>query len=215
VLFDSGGVLMQPIGGRWNPRADFEQILTAAVPALTAPDIAGAIAAGDAFMRDADTTPAYDDYHRVILGQLRVEPTEELLADLTRPVDPRAILETFPEVLPTLRELQRRDVRMAVVSDAWPELRALHAALGIDEFFEEYAISAELGCHKPDPRMYRHASDALRLAPEDCLFLDDDPSLVAAAIALGYQGLAVLRQPDQTTDDVPYIRSIDALLPHF
>jgi putative hydrolase of the HAD superfamily len=215
VLFDSGGVLMQPIGGRWNPRADFEQTLAAAVPTLTADDVAAAIAVGDAFLRGADGTPSYDDYHRVILGQLGVEPTGELLAELTRPVDPRTILETFPEVLPTLRELRRRGVRMAVVSDAWPELPALHAGLGMDEFFEAYAVSAEVGCRKPDPRMYRHASDALGLPPEQCLFLDDDPSLVAAAIALGYQGLAVLRDPGRTADDVPFIRSIDTLLDHF
>jgi putative hydrolase of the HAD superfamily len=36
--------------------------------------------------------------------------------------------------------------------------------------------------------MYRHASDALGIEPADCLFVDDDPSLVAAAIDLGYQG---------------------------
>jgi HAD superfamily hydrolase (TIGR01509 family) len=125
------------------------------------------------------------------------------------------ILETFPEVLPTLRELRRRGVRMAVVSDAWPGLPTLHAALGMDGFFEAYAISAELGCNKPDPRMYRHASDALGLSPQDCLFLDDDPSLVTAAVALGYHGLAVLRDPGRTADQVPFIRSIDALLDHF
>jgi putative hydrolase of the HAD superfamily len=125
------------------------------------------------------------------------------------------ILKTFPEVLPTLRELRRRDVRMAVVSDAWPDLPALHAALGMGEFFEAYAISAELGCQKPDPRMYQHASDALGLPPGDCLFLDDDPDNVVAAIGLGYHGLAVLREPGQTVDGVPSISSIDALLSRF
>ena len=215
VLFDSGGVLMQPIGGRWNPRADFEQILTDAVPTLTPHDIAAAIEVGDAFLHGASSTPAYDDYHRMILGRLGVEPTDELLAQLTRPVDPRLILETFPDVLPTLRELRRRGVRMAVVSDAWPDLPALHAALGMGEFFEAYAISAELGCHKPDPRMYRHASDTLGLAPASCLFLDDDPDHVAAAIELGYRGLAVLREPGQIVDGIPSISSIDAVLSHF
>jgi len=29
VLFDSGGVLMRPSGGRWNPRTDFEAIVLA------------------------------------------------------------------------------------------------------------------------------------------------------------------------------------------
>ena len=104
-----------------------------------------------------------------------IEPTADLLADLSRPVDPRTILETFPEVLPTLRALRDRGVRMAVVSDAWPGLPQLHDALGMAGFFEAYAISALLGCHKPDPRMYRHASEALGLAPDECLFVDDGP----------------------------------------
>ncbi|MEN3305280.1 MAG: hypothetical protein V7603_1482 [Micromonosporaceae bacterium] len=212
VLFDSGGVLIRPIGGRWNPRADLEQILAAAVPGLVPADVADAISEGNAFLDCCDTTPAYDDYHRVILRRLGVEPTARLLAELTRPVDPRAIVETFPDVLPTLRELRRRGVRMAVVSDAWPELPALHAALGLGGFFEAYAISAELGCHKPDPRMYRHASDALGIPPDGCLFVDDDPGNVAAAVRLGYHGLAVAREPGRPTARLPYIRSIDAVL---
>jgi putative hydrolase of the HAD superfamily len=32
VLFDSGGVLMQPIGARWNPRADFEDSIDELLP---------------------------------------------------------------------------------------------------------------------------------------------------------------------------------------
>jgi FMN phosphatase YigB (HAD superfamily) len=68
-----------------------------------------------------------------------------------------------------------------------------------------------LGCHKPDARMYRHASDALGLEPADCLFVDDDPELVAAAIALGYQGRAMVRE-GAVAGDVPSIRSLTELL---
>jgi HAD superfamily hydrolase (TIGR01509 family) len=203
---------MQPIGGRWNPRADFEDILLEHFPALTARELAGAVAAGDAFFAAATTTPDYDDYHRVMLRHLGIEPTADLLADLERPVDPRTILETFPEVVPTLLALRERGVRMAVVSDAWPELPQLHDALGLAGFFEAYAISALVGCHKPDPRMYHHASDALGLAPEQCLFLDDSPDLVAAAIDLGYQGLAVQRTPTAAPCPVPFISGIDEIL---
>jgi FMN phosphatase YigB (HAD superfamily) len=62
--------------------------------------------------------------------------------------------------------------------------------------------------------MYRHASDALGLAPADCLFVDDDPELVAAAVALGYQGLAMVRGADADADarGVPAIRSLTELL---
>jgi putative hydrolase of the HAD superfamily len=194
VLLDSGGVLIQPIGGRWNPRADFESTVLSHAPWVTADQFAAGIAAGDRFMAEQPgTTPDYSDYHKVILAHLGVQATPELLAELVRPVDPATLLETFPEVPGTLRELRRRGVRMAVVSDAWPELPDLHRALGIDEFFEAYAISAVLGCRKPDPRMYHHASTALGLEPAQCLFVDDDPALVRAAIELGYAGRALRR----------------------
>ncbi|MER7172690.1 HAD family hydrolase [Streptomyces mesophilus] len=193
VLFDSGGVLMQPLGGRWNPRADFEPTVLAHSPGITDGQFAEAVAAGDRFLDAATDTPPYDDYHRILLDHLGIEGTPGLLAELSREVDPATVLEVFPDVLGTLDELGRRGVRMAVVSDAWPELPALHDRLGLGGYFEAYAISAVLGCNKPDPRMYHHASEALGLAPAQCLFLDDDPELVAAAIALGYEGLAVSR----------------------
>ncbi|MBR7837344.1 HAD-IA family hydrolase [Actinospica durhamensis] len=187
VLLDSGGVLMQPIGGRWNPRADFERTVLSRDPQITAEQFAQAIALGDRFMATAESTPDLDKYHAVMLEHLGIPASADLLAELVRPVPADVVLEIFDEVIDTLKTLQARGVRMAVVSDAWPNLPQLHADLGIHEFFEAYAISAVLGCRKPDPRMYRHASDALGLTPADCLFVDDSPELVAAALDLGYQ----------------------------
>ncbi|MFJ3820005.1 HAD family hydrolase [Streptomyces nodosus] len=210
VLFDSGGVLMQPIGGRWNPRADFEETVLAHASSLTPQQFAAAVAAGDHFFSASSSTPEYDDYHRVVLCHLGVDATPELLADLRRDVPPSTFLETYPDVEETLEGLNRRGVRMAVVSDAWPNLPDLHAGLGIRHFFEAYAISAVLGCNKPDPRMYHHASTALGLAPAQCLFVDDDPGLVTAAIRLGYAGRALCR--DSAVPGVPSITSLTQLL---
>lgn len=204
---------MQPIGGRWNPRADFEQTVLSHVPSITSEQFVAAIAAGDRFLAASSPEPEPDDYHRLMLRHVGVEPTSELLADLRREVPPATLLETYPEVVGTLGELSRRGVRMAVVSDAWPNLPDLHAGLGIGRFFEAYAISAVLGCNKPDPRMYHHASDALELAPAQCLFVDDDPDLVAAAIGLGYAGRAVCR--GSLTTEVPSIASLAELLDLF
>ncbi|MEU7583543.1 HAD-IA family hydrolase [Streptomyces sp. NPDC041068] len=215
VLFDSGGVLMRPIGGRWNPRADFEETVLAHDLSITNDRFTAAIAAGDRFFAALSSTPDYDDYHRVVLRNLGVEPTPQLLADLSREVPADRVLELYPDVMQTLEELSRRQVRMAVVSDAWPDLPRLHATLGIHHFFEAYAISAELGCNKPDPRMYHHASTALGLTPAQCLFIDDDPDLVQAAIDLGYAGRVICR--DSPLPDVSPVPSITAMteLPEF
>lgn len=211
MLFDSGGVLIRPVGGRWNPRADFEQIVLSHAPGITPARFAAAIAAGDEFMTAAASTPGHDDYHRVILGHLGLRPAPELLAELRRPVEPSAIVETFPEVPQTLRELRRRGVPMAVVSDAWPGLPGLHDGLGIGGFFGVYAISAVLGVRKPHPRMYHHASTGLGLAPAQCLFIDDDPEFAAAAIRLGYHGRAMCRD-GQPSPGVPSIASLTEVL---
>lgn len=204
---------MRPIGGRWNPRADFEATVKAHAPHVTDEELAEAVREGDRFMAAATATPDLDDYHRAMLIHIGVEASAELLAALVCEVPPTAVLETFPEVIATLTALRERGVPMAVVSDAWPNLPDLHAALGMGGFFDAYAISAVLGCHKPDARMYRHASEALGLEPADCLFVDDDPELVAAAIALGYQGRAMVRDGDTSVaGDVPTIRSLTELL---
>jgi putative hydrolase of the HAD superfamily len=47
--------------------------------------------------------------------------------------------------------------------------------------------------HEARSQMCQHASDALGLAPERCLLVDDDPELVRATVALGYQGCVVAR----------------------
>ncbi|WP_323746755.1 HAD family hydrolase [Catenulispora pinisilvae] len=214
LLLDSGGVLMRPIGGRWNPRADFEATVKAHARHVSDEQLAEAVREGDRFMAAATTTPEHDDYHRVMLTHIGVEASPELLAALVRDVPATTLLETFPDVIPTLTALRARGVPMAVVSDAWPTLPDLHAALGLHEFFAAYAISAVLGCHKPDPRMYHHASEALGLAPADCLFVDDSPELVAAAVALGYQGRAMLRDGEAAANEagVLAISSLTELL---
>jgi len=173
--------------------------------------IAAAIDIGDQWLVSAHATASRDDYHRVLLDALGVEPTPELLEELGAPLDPASVVEPYPEVIGVLDELRARGVRLAVVSDASPNLPDLHVGVGLGGYFEAYAISAVLGCNKPDPRMYRHASDALELDPQRCLFVDDTPPLVEAAIKLGYQGCAVLRNGGRL-DGLPTVSDLTEIL---
>lgn len=218
VLLDSGGVLMRPIGGRWHPRADFEPTVLKRNPEISAEQFAAAFAVGEQFMATAGPGPDLNEYHAVLLEHLGVVPASDLLAELIRPVPANTVLELFEDVTQTLEALRSRGVRMAVVSDAWAGLPQLHAELGIPDVFEAYAISEEVGCCKPDPRMYRHASDALELEPAECLFVDDYPDLVAAAIDLGYQGRWMRRDgsvPGMPGRDVPAITTLRQLIGFF
>jgi HAD superfamily hydrolase (TIGR01509 family) len=128
------------------------------------------------------------------------------LAELEQPSAAPPV-EPYSEVRAVLDELRAQGVPMAVVSDAWPDLADLLTRLGLRGYFTALVISALLGCRKPDPRMYRAGSDGLGLGPADCLFVDDDPELVRAAVALGYQGLAVVRA-GQPPADLPWIATL-------
>jgi putative hydrolase of the HAD superfamily len=60
--------------------------------------------------------------------------------------------------------------------------------------------------------MYQAGSDALGLAPRECIFVDDDPDLVAAAIELGYGGTAIVRASEPPTA-VPWLGTLEDLVP--
>jgi HAD superfamily hydrolase (TIGR01509 family) len=215
ILFDTGNTLTRPIGGRWNPRLDFEEVLLRHYPDVSSERFPEAFAAGQRYLEEAPTTPPRDDYHRAILKALGVATAPRaLLDDLARPLE-RPPVEPYPEVRSVLEQLRARGTRMAIVTDNWGDastVKRTHDRIGLDGFFDAFVVSAELGCNKPDPRMYRTASDALGLDPAECFFVDDDCALVEAALALGYHGAVIWRDGPPFPDTVPVLRRLGDLL---
>jgi HAD superfamily hydrolase (TIGR01509 family) len=76
-----------------------------------------------------------------------------------------------------------------------------------DELFQVIVDSSEVRMRKPNPAIFRHTLELLGgIAPEECLFLDDAASNVAAAERLGIRG--VLVKPDLRDA----LAALDALL---
>jgi len=212
VMFDAGGVLTRPIGGRWNPRYDFESIVVNHHPQVTKDLFPEAIEAGQRFLDAATATADRTDYHRTMLTVLGIDrPSQQLVQRLEAPAA-GPVIEPYPDVRRVLDQLRRWDIRMSVVSDNWAGLEATFAGLNIQHYFEGFVISEILGCRKPDPRMYAEGNRLLALEPHECLFIDDDPQLVTAAKDLGYHGVTLDRDAQCSTgSDV--IASLDDLLP--
>jgi putative hydrolase of the HAD superfamily len=213
VLFDAGGVLIRPVGGRWNPRYDFEGIVLAHHPETPVELFPAAFAAGQRVLDAGTTTANRTDYHRAMLRVLGIgEPMAALLRELEAP-SAGPVVELFPDVRRVLDQLRAAGVGMSVVSDTWAGLEGMFRSLGIEQYFAGFVISEVLGCRKPDPRMFAAGRELLGLEPGDCLFVDDDPQLVLAAIRLGYRGLALARGGLPWTGLVPTITSLDELPP--
>jgi putative hydrolase of the HAD superfamily len=55
--------------------------------------------------------------------------------------------------------------------------------------FDDYVLSYELGLVKPEPGIYREAARRAGCAADECVFIDDLPENVEAAVSLGAKGV--------------------------
>lgn len=211
VLWDSGDTLVGPVGGRWNPRLDFEEVLLRHAPHAPQDRFEAAFAAGGAALHAATGTMARDDYHIVILGHLGVPATAALLEELDRPLD-QPVIELFPEAREVLDAVAARGLPQAIVSDNWLGAERLYEQLGARHYFAGFVTSEAMGCRKPDRRMYEAGAATLGLPLRACLFVDDDPELVEAAIALGCAGAVIDRAAEPGDGPPPVVSDLRQLL---
>lgn len=97
-----------------------------------------------------------------------------------------ADLEPNTRVIEYMRQLGSRGYRLAICTNnvrEWePRWRAM---LPVDEIFEVVVDSAFVGVRKPQPRIYELTLEALGVAPQDAIFLDDIEINCDAARAVG------------------------------
>lgn len=80
--------------------------------------------------------------------------------------------------------------KTAILSNAWPEARqALSFKFKLADAVDVMILSAEVGCAKPDARIYRIAVEQLGVPLCDAVFVDDMADNVTAAQALGMRGV--------------------------
>jgi putative hydrolase of the HAD superfamily len=93
-------------------------------------------------------------------------------------------MEPDAAMLDGVRELRRAGVRTALLSNSWGDATAYDAAL-LQELFDAWVISSEVGLRKPDPAIYALAAERLGLEPAACVFVDDLPGNLKPARAIG------------------------------
>jgi putative hydrolase of the HAD superfamily len=81
----------------------------------------------------------------------------------------------YPEAFEVLEALRDRGVDLVVLSNWDARLHAVLDKSGLGEYLSKRFISAELGWEKPDPAIYRHVTEILRLQPGTLFSVGDDP----------------------------------------
>jgi putative hydrolase of the HAD superfamily len=80
----------------------------------------------------------------------------------------------YPEVLEVLEALRDHTVDLIVLSNWDKRLHSVLDGCELGEYLPNRFISSELGWEKPDPAIYRHVAEILRLQPGSLLSIGDD-----------------------------------------
>ncbi len=93
--------------------------------------------------------------------------------------------------------------KTAILSNAFSDLRQWLDQWKIADAFDSVIVSAEVGVMKPHPHIYQAALDALDVAPQEALFIDDFTRNIAGAEALGMHAIHFIN-PHQTWQDLTH-----------
>lgn len=81
------------------------------------------------------------------------------------------------------REIRAAGLLTGLITNSWSTAHYDRKLLA--ELFDASVISAEVHMHKPQPAIYRLAAERLKVAPEECIFVDDLRENCEAAEAVG------------------------------
>ncbi len=100
----------------------------------------------------------------------------------------------YPEVFEVLEALRDHAVDLVVLSNWDARLHTVLDGNGLGEYFSQRFISAELGWEKPDPAIYRHVAEILRIPPTGLMSVGDDPQNdINGPKKAGWQALQIER----------------------
>lgn len=94
------------------------------------------------------------------------------------------------ELIGHIKDIKAQGYTIALLSNYNSELRTALQQNGLAELFgENIFISTEIGCQKPDPKIFEHTFEKLGLRPEEVVFIDDSPRSLSTAEEVGYHAV--------------------------
>jgi len=140
----------------------------------------------DRFLHDAEARRLLEELET---GKLREAEFEPAFAAVLEVESERLIDRLFGGMEPDdamidgVRAARAAGVRTGLLSNSWGDDR--YPRKQLEELFDAWVISGEVGIRKPDPAIYELAAERLGLPPDACVFVDDLPGNLKPARAIG------------------------------
>ena len=205
VFFDLGWTLVYPPSGDWEFTEPAKKLFRWDVY-MTLPEerrAQGRKAAYDTFRPRHKMATLEEEYRQNLdyygeiarlFPELGATPQDVETAALEKVYQARHTYQLFEDSIPTLEAL-RGKYKLGVISDTWPSIVPVLEEFGLPGYFDTLTYSFEVGCFKPDPRMFADALGKMGLPPEQCVFIDDTAQNLVGAQKLGIQPVQIRKKP--------------------
>jgi len=116
----------------------------------------------------------------------------------------------YDDVSRTLVRLRERGLKLGVISNWDRRLESLLEGMGFAASFDTTVSSADVGLHKPDPRIFELACKRLGVAPEEAAHVGDHHYAdVLGASAAGLMAVLIDRHGGPEVQDAVFLRTLD------
>jgi beta-phosphoglucomutase family hydrolase len=129
-------------------------------------------------------------------------------------------IKPFPGVVRLLNAIKKGNFKLGLVSSAPKEnIDFVLGELNLEGIFNCIVFGQEVSASKPNPQLYLLAAEKLKVAPKDCLVIEDSPLGVKAAKTAGMKCLAItnthpwqkLKEADKVVDSLVSVDLITLL----
>jgi putative hydrolase of the HAD superfamily len=156
-------------------------------------------------------------YRQVFMRALALPSDDglsEALTDLWTTSIMRRHNAIYPDVLPVLRDLRQRGLKLAIVSNWDASLQSHCDDLGLTPLFDTIVGSLAVGYEKPDPRIFAVALERMQERADQVVHVGDIyVSDVVGARRAGITPVLLDRYDLQPDADCLRVRTLDQLLP--
>jgi HAD superfamily hydrolase (TIGR01549 family) len=169
-----------------EPNSSYQGLL---VPQLINDNMRGEVSNAEAIriVRDGIGSLGLSSIERTLLlaiNELTFSPRS--IAHILTPLDGIKLLHEFVEYRKIYRHLKIILVSN-FESESFKAVREKNRR--VFDLFDGLEISGDLHLLKPHPTIFQYVLDKYKLRPECCLYFDDAPENIAAAVAMGIKGI--------------------------
>jgi putative hydrolase of the HAD superfamily len=168
----------------------------------------------DTFWTDEDrTSQVWVGMYSLLCRKLGIEDgAERIAARVYQEFGDPDRWEAYADVLPAFRRLRQRGLVLGLISNWDNRLSGLVEGLGLASELQTIVCSAEVGLHKPDPRIFELACKRLGVEPEQAAHVGDHHYAdIVGAQAIGMRPVLIDRHASSRTWRSGFVVTLDDL----